>query len=86
MKNFKPQLVSVRDESLIPELKEALANCDHKPEIIPGEEGIIEASRNYYHCLVAQVRIARIQCNRLDYVFETFRLLAIQMLLLLLQE
>ncbi|CAA6665566.1 unnamed protein product [Spirodela intermedia] len=46
VKNFKPQLVSVRDESLVGELKEALADCDDKPEIIPGEEGIIEVARH----------------------------------------
>lgn len=42
VKTFKPQLVSVRDESLVDELKEALADLDEKPEIIPGEQGIIE--------------------------------------------
>lgn len=39
---FKPQLVGLRNESLVDELKEALADCDHKPEIIPGEQGVIE--------------------------------------------
>lgn len=42
MRTFKPQLVAVRNESLIDELKEALADVEDKPEIIPGEEGIIE--------------------------------------------
>lgn len=42
VKTFKPQLVAVRNESLISELKEALADVEEKPEIIPGEEGIIE--------------------------------------------
>ncbi|XP_078431064.1 1-deoxy-D-xylulose 5-phosphate reductoisomerase [Wolffia australiana] len=46
VKQFKPQLVSVKDESLVSELKEALADCEHKPEIIPGEEGIIEVARH----------------------------------------
>ena len=42
VKTFKPQLVAVRNESLVNELKEALADCEHKPEIIPGEQGVIE--------------------------------------------
>lgn len=44
VRRFKPQLVSVRDESLLDELKEALADVEDKPEIIPGEQGIIEVS------------------------------------------
>lgn len=44
MKAFKPKLVSVKDESLISELKEALAGFEHMPEIIPGEQGMIEVS------------------------------------------
>ncbi|KAG9449954.1 hypothetical protein H6P81_009919 [Aristolochia fimbriata] len=46
VKTFKPQLVAVRNVSLVDELKEALANADHKPEIIPGEEGVIEVARH----------------------------------------
>jgi len=42
VKTFKPKLVAVRNESLVDELKEALADCEEKPEIIPGEQGIIE--------------------------------------------
>ena len=37
-------MVAVRNESLINELKEALADLDYKPEIIPGELGVIEVS------------------------------------------
>ncbi|CAL9115711.1 unnamed protein product [Musa acuminata var. zebrina] len=44
VKRFKPQLVSVRHESLVGELKEALADAEQKPEIIPGEEGIVEVA------------------------------------------
>lgn len=46
VKTFKPQLVSVKNASLVAELKEALADSDHKPEIIPGEEGIVEVARH----------------------------------------
>lgn len=44
VKTFKPQLVSVRNESLVNELKEALSDVDDKPEIIPGEQGVVEVS------------------------------------------
>ncbi|TXG50277.1 hypothetical protein EZV62_022801 [Acer yangbiense] len=46
VKRFKPQLVSVRDESLVGELKEALADIEHMPEIIPGDQGIVEVARH----------------------------------------
>lgn len=46
MKTFKPQLVSIRNESLVEELKEALADADYMPEIIPGEQGVIEVARH----------------------------------------
>ena len=42
IKRFKPELVSIKNESQVEELKAALADSDHKPEIIPGEKGIIE--------------------------------------------
>ncbi|KAL6524462.1 hypothetical protein OROHE_016133 [Orobanche hederae] len=46
VRRFKPQLVSIRNELLIDELKEALADVEDKPEIIPGEQGIIEVARH----------------------------------------
>ncbi|CAN1846010.1 1-deoxy-D-xylulose 5-phosphate reductoisomerase, chloroplastic [Linum perenne] len=46
IRTFKPQLVSVKSEALAAELKEALAGLDDKPEIIPGEEGIVEVARH----------------------------------------
>nr|Q9XES0.2 RecName: Full=1-deoxy-D-xylulose 5-phosphate reductoisomerase, chloroplastic; Short=1-deoxyxylulose-5-phosphate reductoisomerase; Short=DXP reductoisomerase; AltName: Full=2-C-methyl-D-erythritol 4-phosphate synthase; Flags: Precursor [Mentha x piperita]AAD24768.2 1-deoxy-D-xylulose-5-phosphate reductoisomerase [Mentha x piperita] len=46
VKAFKPKLVSVKDESLISELKEALAGFEDMPEIIPGEQGMIEVARH----------------------------------------
>ncbi|XP_010459153.1 PREDICTED: 1-deoxy-D-xylulose 5-phosphate reductoisomerase, chloroplastic-like [Camelina sativa] len=46
VRRFKPELVALRNESLIDELKEALADLDYKPEIIPGEQGVIEVARH----------------------------------------
>ncbi|XP_061354095.1 1-deoxy-D-xylulose 5-phosphate reductoisomerase, chloroplastic [Gastrolobium bilobum] len=46
VKRFKPQLVAVRNESLIAELEEALDDVEQKPEIIPGEQGVIEVARH----------------------------------------
>nr|QTZ19690.1 1-deoxy-D-xylulose 5-phosphate reductoisomerase [Bixa orellana] len=46
VRTFKPQLVAVRNESLVDELKEALADVDEKPEIIPGEQGVVEVARH----------------------------------------
>uniref|UniRef100_A0A224XC68 1-deoxy-D-xylulose-5-phosphate reductoisomerase n=1 Tax=Hypericum tomentosum TaxID=1137039 RepID=A0A224XC68_9ROSI len=46
VRTFKPKLVSIRNESLVNELKEALADIEDMPEIIPGEQGIIEVARH----------------------------------------
>lgn len=46
VKRFKPDLVAVRNEALINELREAIADAEHKPEIIPGEEGVVEVARH----------------------------------------
>lgn len=46
IKRFKPKLVSLRNEALIDELREAIADVEHKPEIIPGEEGLVEVARH----------------------------------------
>ncbi|KAH9330056.1 hypothetical protein KI387_002164, partial [Taxus chinensis] len=43
---FKPKLVSVRNESLAAELKEALADIEHKPEIVYGDEGMVEVAQH----------------------------------------
>ena len=53
VRTFRPQLVAVRNESLVDELKEALADVEDKPEIIPGEEGVVEV---WYH-LVHEVSL-----------------------------
>lgn len=49
VKTFKPQLVAVRNESLVNELKDALADMEQKPEIIPGEQGVIEVAYDIAH-------------------------------------
>ncbi|XP_057517697.1 1-deoxy-D-xylulose 5-phosphate reductoisomerase, chloroplastic [Amaranthus tricolor] len=46
VKRFKPELVSVKNEALVDELREAIADVEHKPEIIPGEEGMVEVARH----------------------------------------
>nr|ARA73613.1 1-deoxy-D-xylulose-5-phosphate reductoisomerase [Lepidium apetalum] len=46
VKRFRPSLVAVRNESLLNELKDTLADLDYKPEIIPGEQGVIEVARH----------------------------------------
>ncbi|KAM3206734.1 hypothetical protein ACQJBY_062089 [Aegilops geniculata] len=46
VKMFKPNLVAIGNESLLNELKEALADCEYMPEIIPGEQGVIEVARH----------------------------------------
>ncbi|KAI8018670.1 hypothetical protein LOK49_LG04G02973 [Camellia lanceoleosa] len=46
VKTLKPELVVVRNESLVDELKAALADVEDKPEIIPGEQGVIEVARH----------------------------------------
>jgi len=42
---FKPKLVSVRDPKNIPQLKELLSKGSHMPEILAGDEGIVEVAR-----------------------------------------
>ncbi|KAJ6748599.1 1-DEOXY-D-XYLULOSE 5-PHOSPHATE REDUCTOISOMERASE [Salix purpurea] len=45
VRTFKPQLVAaVRNESLVDEHKKAMADVEEKPEIIPGEQGVVEVA------------------------------------------
>ncbi|KAK4362356.1 hypothetical protein RND71_017597 [Anisodus tanguticus] len=46
VKTFRPKLVAVRNESFVEELKDALADLEDKPDIIPGEQGVIEVARH----------------------------------------
>lgn len=61
VKTFKPQLVAVRNESLVDELKEALADVEEKPEIIPGEQGVIEVSHHFTFSSTSWILSIRIQ-------------------------
>jgi hypothetical protein len=42
VKRFKPSLVAIRNEALVAELRDAIADVYPKPEIMVGEEGIVE--------------------------------------------
>jgi hypothetical protein len=42
VKRFKPSLVAIRNGALVAELRDAIADVYPKPEIMVGEEGIIE--------------------------------------------
>jgi 1-deoxy-D-xylulose-5-phosphate reductoisomerase len=46
IKAFRPSLVAVKNASSVPALKEALAGLDKPPEIMVGEEGIVEVARH----------------------------------------
>uniref|UniRef100_A0A0D6R021 1-deoxy-D-xylulose-5-phosphate reductoisomerase n=1 Tax=Araucaria cunninghamii TaxID=56994 RepID=A0A0D6R021_ARACU len=46
VRRFNPKLVSVRNKSLATELKDALTDFEPKPEIVFGEEGIIEVAQH----------------------------------------
>lgn len=46
VRTFKPKLVSVRNASLAAELKDALADFEPKPEIVFGDEGMIEVAQH----------------------------------------
>ena len=42
---FKPEIVALRNESKLTELKEAISSISHKPKILVGQEGICEVAR-----------------------------------------
>ncbi|MEO1621973.1 MAG: 1-deoxy-D-xylulose-5-phosphate reductoisomerase, partial [Cyanobacteria bacterium J06632_3] len=42
---FKPEIVAIRDESKLDELKSAIAALDPQPKILAGEAGIVEVAR-----------------------------------------
>ncbi len=42
---FKPEIVATSEESLLPELKALLQDLDYQPQIIAGQEAIVEVAR-----------------------------------------
>ncbi|MCO5566568.1 hypothetical protein L7F22_020245 [Adiantum nelumboides] len=46
VRRFKPSLIAIKKESLVSELREAIADLDHKPEIVTGDAGIVEVARH----------------------------------------
>lgn len=45
VRQFRPEIVALRDESKLGELREALADLDPQPTILGGEAGIVEVAR-----------------------------------------
>lgn len=45
VKQFKPEIVAIQDESRLDELKAAIASVDPQPKILAGSEGIVEVAR-----------------------------------------
>ena len=45
IRTFKPEIVALGNESKLAELKEAIASCPHKPQILVGQSGICEVAR-----------------------------------------
>ena len=45
IRQFKPEIVALQDESLIPDLKAAIADVSPQPIIVAGQAGIVEVAR-----------------------------------------
>ncbi|MEO1447824.1 MAG: 1-deoxy-D-xylulose-5-phosphate reductoisomerase, partial [Cyanobacteria bacterium J06635_11] len=45
VRQFKPEIVAICDESKLGELREAIASVDPQPTILAGEAGIVEVAR-----------------------------------------
>ncbi len=45
IRQFRPKIVAICDETKLAELKEAIANLDYKPILLAGEEGVVEVAR-----------------------------------------
>ena len=46
IQKFKPKLVSIKDGSLLPELRDALKNMEGKlPEFVAGDDGIVDVAK-----------------------------------------
>lgn len=42
---FRPEIVAIRSEAMLPELKEAIASLDKQPILLAGEAGVAEVAR-----------------------------------------
>ncbi|OCQ91391.1 1-deoxy-D-xylulose-5-phosphate reductoisomerase [Oscillatoriales cyanobacterium USR001] len=45
IRQFLPEIVAIRDEHSLPELKAAIADLDHQPILLAGEAGVVEVAR-----------------------------------------
>lgn len=45
VRQFRPEVVAIRDESRLGELREAIADLDPQPQVLAGEAGIVEVAR-----------------------------------------
>ncbi|MGB0564469.1 MAG: 1-deoxy-D-xylulose-5-phosphate reductoisomerase [Spirulinaceae cyanobacterium] len=45
VRQFKPQIVAIQDRSKLPELQAAIADLENPPEILSGQEGVVEVAR-----------------------------------------
>jgi len=45
VRQFRPEIVAVRDATQLPELKAAIADLNPQPTLLAGEEGVIEVAR-----------------------------------------
>lgn len=45
IREFRPQIVALKDENQIISLKEAIKNLDYSPILLGGEEGVVEVAR-----------------------------------------
>ena len=45
VRQFKPEIVAIHDESKLAKLKAAIADLDPQPQILAGDDGIVEVAR-----------------------------------------
>ncbi|MBO1350506.1 MAG: 1-deoxy-D-xylulose-5-phosphate reductoisomerase [Hormoscilla sp. GUM202] len=45
IRQFRPEIVAIRAEAMLPELKEAIASYDQQPILLAGEAGVTEVAR-----------------------------------------
>ncbi len=45
VRQFRPEIVAIRDESKLAELRAAIADLDPQPQILAGSEGVVEVAR-----------------------------------------